>query len=229
MGDALGLRAGGGAIYGRAGQRSHTGLDELILAAMSKQGAQITMTQVEAWAIEGHQFHAQQGDAGTLLDFVAQAYDENRPQFTLRVPNGTVVLPTSISLNFQDQGGTDTHVIVATATNDIGLGTSTVATISAMRRDAPFGNGKCTAASLLTGDSANAPAGVIEILRNIDQFVETAAGRLAGFQWDRDQSSVKPILIGPATMMVYAFGSDGPQGFAEYTWIELDTHKLVEL
>ena len=230
MGDAFGRGGDGGVIYGRAGQRIHTSIDQVIAQAMSKQGANISMDQLEAWAIEGRQYHAQQGDAGTLLSFAETAYDENQPQFSLRVPSGIIVLPTSIDVNFQDSAGTDTQVIVATATNDIGLGTSTSLTISAMRRDNPFGGSRCTAAGIVTGDTANAPAGVIEIVRTVDPFVAASAGRVPGLHWDRSQSSVKPILIGPATLMVYVFATGtAPAGFAEYTWIELETHKLVEL
>ena len=129
------VRGGDGTSLGRAGQRSHAELDQHLPVALSKQGATIVMDQLEAWAIEGRQFHAQQGNAATLVDLVETAYDEDQPQFALIVPSGTIAIPTSISLNFQDQAGTDTHVIVSQTTNDIGTGTSTSLTVSAMRRE----------------------------------------------------------------------------------------------
>ena len=222
------VRGGDGTSLGRAGQRSHAELDQHLPIALSKQGATIVMDQLEAWAIEGRQFHAQQGNAATLVDLVETAYDEDQPQFALIVPSGTIAIPTSISMNFQDQAGTDTHVIVSQTTNDIGTGTSTSLTVSAMRRDAPFG-AKCTANGLYTAN-ASAATGLIEIMRIIDPFVATAAGRLPGYRWDRSQSSVKPVIVGPATFQIHAVSSsDGPEGFAEYTWVELDTHKLVSL
>ena len=222
------VRGGDGTAFGRAGQRSHAELDQILPIALSKQGAMIVMDQLEAWAIEGRQFHAQQGDAATLVDLVETAYDEDQTQFALVVPSGTIAIPTSISMNFQDQAGTDTHVIVSQTTNAIGTGTSTSLTVSPMRRDAPFG-AKCTANGLYTAN-ATAATGLIEIMRIIDPFVATAAGRLPGFRWDRSQSSVKPVIVGPATFQIHAVStSDGPEGFAEYTWIELDTHKLVSL
>ena len=222
------VRGGDGTSLGRAGQRRHAELDQHLPIALSKQGATIVMDQLEAWAIEGRQFHAQQGNAATLVDLVETAYDEDQPQFALIVPSGTIAIPTSISMNFQDQAGTDTHVIVSQTTNDIGTGTSTSLTVSAMRRDAPFG-AKCTANGLYTAN-ASAATGLIEIMRIIDPFVATAAGRLPGYRWDRSQSSVKPVIVGPATFQIHAVSSsDGPEGFAEYTWVELDTHKLVSL
>ena len=222
------VRGGDGTSLGRAGQRSHAELDQHLPIALSKQGATIVMDQLEAWAIEGRQFHAQQGNAATLVDLVETAYDEDQPQFALIVPSGTIAIPTSISMNFQDQAGTDTHVIVSQTTNDIGTGTSTSLTVSAMRRDAPFG-AKCTANGLYTA-TASAATGLIEIMRIIAPCVATAAGRLPGYRWDRSQSSVKPVIVGPATFQIHAVSSsDGPEGFAEYTWVELDTHKLVSL
>ena len=222
------VRGGDGTSLGRAGQRSHAELDQHLPIALSKQGATIVMDQLEAWAIEGRQFHAQQGNAATLVDLVETAYDEDQPQFALIVPSGTIAIPTSISMNFQDQAGTDTHVIVSQTTNDIGTGTSTSLTVSAMRRDAPFG-AKCTANGLYTAN-ASAATGLIEIMRIIDPFVATAAGRLPGYRWDRSQASGKPVIVGPATFQIHAVSSsDGPEGFAEYTWVELDTHKLVSL
>ena len=97
------VRGGDGTSLGRAGQRSHAELDQHLPIALSKQGATIVMDQLEAWAIEGRQFHAQQGDAATLVDLVETAYDEDQPQFALVVPSGTIAIPTSISLNFHDQ------------------------------------------------------------------------------------------------------------------------------
>jgi len=203
------------------------GVDGLAkVAAMTKEGALVTADLALQWALQGRTFHAQQGNAATLVDFVETAYDEDQPQFALTVPTGKTVVPLSISLNFQDQAGTDTHVIVSTTTNDIGTGTSTALTISSMRNDAPHAS-SCGANSLYTGN-ATAATGLIEIARIIDPFVATAAGRLPGYRWDIKDSSVIPVLVGPATLQVHAVSTtDGPQGFGEYIWAEFDTPRLV--
>ena len=208
------------------GQQDAVAEGESILAKGNRQGGTITMDQITMWSIYGHTFHAQQGNAATLVDFVETTYDEDQPQFALRVPTGRVVIPLSIALNFQDQAGTNTHVIVSTTTNDIGNGTSTAATISAMRTDAPHSSG-CVARSLFTGN-ATAATGLIEIARIIDPFVATAAGRLPGFRWNIRDAAAIPVLVGPATLQVHTVATtDGAEGFAEYVWAEFETAKLV--
>lgn len=215
-------------VMGRVGAQPQRNDGDAQSLALSRQGSTITVDQILQWALDGRLFHAQQGDAGTLLDFAATAYDEDRPQFALRVPTGRTVVPLSIALNFQDQAGTDNHVIVSTATNDIGNSTTSVeATISAMRTNAPF-ESSCFARSVYTAN-ATAATGLIEIMRNIDPFIATAAGRLPGFRWDARGSSVIPTLVGPATLMLHIFATgDGPEGFAEYVWAEFETPSLIQ-
>lgn len=194
--------------------------------ALSRQGSVITVDQYLQWALDGRLFHAQQGNAASLVDFVEQAYDEDQPQFAVTVPTGRTIVPLSASLNFQDQAGTDNHVIMSQARADIGAGTSTAATITAMRTNPTF-ESACAAYSLYTAN-ALAATGLIEIARNIDPFVATAAGRLPGFRWDARTSSVIPVLVGPASWIFHVVGSDGPQGFGEYIWAEFETPSLIQ-
>jgi hypothetical protein len=135
-----------------AGQQDSVAEGNPILAKGNRQGAQITVDQLLQWAIDGRTFHAQQGDAATMLDFAETAYDEDQPQFALRVPSGRVVIPLSLNIELEDQAGTNTEIIWSVTTNDIGSGTSTAATISAMRLDSPYTSG-CTARSLYTGNA----------------------------------------------------------------------------
>ena len=72
----------------------------------------ITRDQILEWTLEGRVFHAQQGDAGTLVDFAEVAYDEDQPQWALRVPTARLVIPLRLSLTFQDQAGTDTPQVL---------------------------------------------------------------------------------------------------------------------
>jgi hypothetical protein len=226
MGSGLGLYKT--VAQGQAGQNERYIDGQYGDHAITRQGAVITMDQILAWTIAGRTFHCQQGDAITLVDFVETSYDEDQPQLAIIAPAGTTMIPLSLSFNFQDQAGTNNHVAVSTTTNDIGAGTSTSLTVSSMRRDAPHG-AKCTANSLYTGN-ATAATGLIEIARNIDPFVATAAGRLPGFRWDIKTSSVIPVLVGPATLQVHAYAaSDGVEGFSESVWVEMPTPDLLTL
>lgn len=209
------------------GQQNSVAEGNAILAKGNRQGALVAVDQLLQWAVEGHTFHAQQGDAGTLVDFAETAYDEDQPQFALRVPAGRVVIPLSLVVQFQDQAGTDNHVIWSTTTNDIGSGTSTAATISSMRTDAPLTSG-CTARSLYTGN-ATAATGLIEFARFIDPFALAATSTSIGtYRWSIRTATAIPIIKGPATLQMHTFAtSTAPAGFGEYVWAEFDSATLL--
>jgi hypothetical protein len=193
--------------------------------ALNRQGGLVTVDQLTQWAIEGHTFHAQQGDAQTQLDFAETVYDEDQPQFALRVPTGRVVIPLSLIITLEDQAGTDNLCAWSITTNDIGNGTSTAATISAMRTDAPHSSG-CVARSLYTGN-ATAATGLFEFARFVDPFV-AAAGTQVSYAWNIRDAAAIPILKGPATLQMHISATGtAPQGFGEYVWAEFDAAKLV--
>jgi hypothetical protein len=212
-------------VMGKVGQTGYVGEGLYTDLAASRQGAAVTMDQLLMWALDGHTFHAQQGDAATMLDFAETAYDEDQPQFALRVPTGRIVIPLSLVISLEDQAGTNTEVLWSTTTNDIGNGTSTAATVSAMRRDAPHSS-SCTARSLYTGN-ATAATGLIEIIRWVDPFV-AAAGTLKPYAWNIRTAAAIPILVGPATLQMHICATGtAPAGFGEYIWAEFETPTLV--
>ncbi len=215
-------------FLGLVGQESFRPDGQMREIALNRLGAVITVDQVLQWAMDGRTFHAQQGNAITLVDFVGTTYDEDQPQFALLVPAGKTVVPLSVKLNFQDQAGTDVHVVLGSAQNNIGIGTdSTALTATPMRTDKPH-ESTCDPRSLYT-NNATAAVGLIEIDRIIDPFVATAAGRLPGYRWDIKQSSVVPVLVGPATLILWTYStSDGVEGFGEYVWAEFETPFLVQ-
>jgi hypothetical protein len=171
-------------------------------------------------------FHAQQGDAASRLAWTETAYDEDQPQFALRVPTGRVVIPVSLDITVEIQAGTFTHHIWSTANNDIGNGTSTDLTITAMRSDAPYSSG-CVARSLYTAN-ATAATGLIEVKRFVDPFVFAAAGAPRNLNWDIRKASVIPILVGPATLQMHTHAtSSDAEGYLEAVWVEFETPDLV--
>lgn len=195
--------------------------------AASRTGAAVMVDQVLQWAIEGRLFHAQQGDAATQLDFAETAYDEDQPQFALRVPTGRAVIPVSLVVSLEDRAGTDTLLTWSTATNDIGNGTSTAATISAMRTDAPFSSA-CVARSLYTAN-ATAATGLIEVERFVEPFAAAQGVARMRYEWNLRTAGAIPVLVGPATLQMHLHATTTqPQGFGEYVWAEFETPLLVK-
>jgi hypothetical protein len=92
--------------------------------------------------------------AGTqTTPLTARAYDQDQPEFCLRVPAGTGIWLYRLEVQFEAYAGTDNEIIVWTTTNDVGSGTSTVAdeTPSATNGLSTIA-GNCTARQLYTAN-----------------------------------------------------------------------------
>lgn len=182
----------------------------------------ITKSTILQWKLEGRVFHAQQGDAGTKLNFAETAYDEDQPQFALRVPTNVVMIPLYLGITLEDLTSTENHVIWSATTNDIGNGTSTALTVSNARFGASNPSNLVIARSLYTVD-ATAATGLVELKRWYRPFASAAAtdGFLPeDFLGDILKDTWLPVLVGPATLQHHIYGGAAPQGFGEYFWAE---------
>jgi len=207
---------------GKGGQLETTADSQYGTVAVNRQGAAITQDQVIEWALQGHLYHAQIGDAATAVDFAETAYDEDQPQFALTVPTGRTVIPTSMVVGFEDQAGTNTHIVWSTTTNNIGAGTSTAGTITNMRSDAPF-SATSTAQSLYTAN-ATAATGLKEVIRWVNAFADVNTFVLSRYEWNFRTAGAVPVLVGPATLQLHTVATTtAPVGFMEIAFVELAT------
>lgn len=191
-------------------------------AALGRDRIQITRDSILQWKMDGRVMYVQQGDAGTKVNFAETAYDEDQPEFALLVPTGRVMIPLSLSVTLEDTTGTELHLIWSLTTNDIGGGTSTALTPVNYRRDSLY-SPAVKANSLYTGN-ATAATGLIEVKRWYHAYAQSAVSDTdqTHHRWTIDDPDM-PVVLGPATLQhhVYATGT-APQGFGEYTWVELD-------
>lgn len=216
------------------GEEFRTGLATLAdgiggRGALGRDSAQIVRDAVLAYKLAGRVFFAQQGNAGTKLDFAETAYDEDQPQVALRVPSGVTIIPISLAVTLEDLAGTENHVIWSATTNDIGNGTSTGLTVSNARIGASNPTSLVTARSLYTAN-ATAATGLVELKRWYRPFASAAAtdgGKPEDYLADILRDSWLPILVGPATLQAHIYGGTAPQGFGEYQWIELATGDIT--
>lgn len=195
-------------------------------AALATDSVLITRDSILQWKLEGRVFYVQQGNAGTKLDFAETAYDEDQPQFALRVPEGIVCIPMSLSLTIEDIEGTANHIIWSTTTNDIGAGTSTTLTPVNYRRDNAYAAG-CKTNSLYT-NNATAATGLVEVKHWYHPFASAAVTDgtdLHHHVWTINDPDM-PILIGPATLQLHAYAATAPDCFGEYTWVEMPAAEL---
>lgn len=202
---------------------------QLMAPALTRQGSLITQDWILQQILEGRGFTTQIGDAATLVDFVETAYDEDQPQFALRVPSGVTVIPLELHIALQDAPGTDNLIVLSTTTNDIGDGTSTALTASPLRAGGSVPEASlCTPNSLYTGN-ATAATGLREFLRKVFPFADEADTLPYEVEWSIKRNATVPILIGPATLQAHIVATtDGPQGFLDFSWIELPTPDLVK-
>jgi hypothetical protein len=209
--------------------RTKASTADLAPAALANDCVAITRDSILQWKMEGRVFYAQQGDAGTKLNFAEAAYDEDQPQFALRVPQGVVCIPVAMNIVVEDLVSTENHIIWSTTTNDIGV-TSTKATILTpvnYRRDS-LRSPMCAADSLYT-QNATAATGLIETHRWYHPFASAAVTdtkAISDHMWTIEDPDM-PILVGPATLQMHCYGATvGPQGFGQYSWIEFTTEEL---
>jgi len=207
--------------------RSPSSIGNLEPAALAKDRVLITRDSILQWKLEGKVFYAQQGDAGTKVAFVITAYNEDQPTFALTVPEGILCIPLALNITLEDLAGTENHIIWSTTTNDIGGGTSTDLAPVNYRRDNLFAPA-CKAYGIYSGN-ATAATGLIEVHRWYRPFAssDVADGTdLHHYRWTINDPDM-PILLGPATIQhhIYGTGTD-PEGFGEYTWVELDAAEL---
>jgi hypothetical protein len=211
---------------GLGGQLGTTADSQYGTIAVNRQGGVITQDQIIEWAVQGHMYHAQIGDGATAVNFAETSYDEDQPQFSITVPSGRTVIPCSMVVEMQDQAGTDTHIVWSTTTNNIGAGTSTSATITNMRSDAPFSAGS-TAQSLYTAN-ATAATGLKEVIRWVNAFADVNTFVLARYEWNIRTAGAVPVLVGPATLQLHAVATGtAPVGFMEMTFIDLASADVV--
>ena len=205
--------------------RSASSIGNAESAALAIDRVLINRDSILQWKLEGKVFFAQQGNAGTKLDFAETAYDEDQPQFAIRVPEKTICIPLSLNLLFDTIAGTGNYIFWSTTTNDIGAGTSTALTPVNYRRDNLFAPA-CKANSLYTGD-ATAATGLIEIKRWLNPYAEAddETDYSNKFCFTINDPEM-PIIMGPATLQLHAYGATKLQGFGEYTWIELNAAEL---
>jgi len=136
---------------------------------------------------------------GTRLAFTETAYDEDQPQLALRMPEGTLMIPLMLNVNYEIVPGTASHLIWSTTTNDIGDGTSTELAVVNYRRDNKYA-ATVKARSKYTAN-ATAATGLIEVRRFYHPYAAAAVtdAEPKHMPWSINDPDM-PVLLGPATI-----------------------------
>lgn len=191
----------------------------------TRDGANFAANWMEALAQEGRIVGANMGTVTTPLTFLATA--ANRPDAWIRVPSGTTILPLLAVVVIEAAAGTVTEIDVRIASNDIGNGTSTAASVGpqGLRTDLPFVSG-CTARQLATADTT-AETTPLSIYRRTFARADEAGIAHRGIEVTRELMGF-PVLVGAATWELFiAATTTQATGFVVMTWAEVPSTSVT--
>ncbi len=188
-----------------------------------REGSMSFVDFTNKMAAAGRVFNANFGTVATQLTFLAQA--ANRPDFWIRVPSSTTIIPVACNIALGAMAGTVTTIDMRIASNDIGNGTSSAASIGPlnMRTDQPLAGGgaagNCTARQLATADTT-AETSPQTIWKNVAIRADDAGGPQQDWHTTRDQMGY-PFLVGAGTWECFIWATTTQAtGYATMTWIE---------
>jgi hypothetical protein len=166
------------------------------------------------------------GGAGTVLD-------QDQPEALIAVPAGTSIMLNRVAVQCQTPllaTDADEAEILIGVDKDVAAtdGTSTVETPMSLRTDAPNAS-VCTCKSAYTGDITAAPTLDIELARKVitGDMNGTPANALWGLLDLVYEPKVAPIIVGPASVMVYFGGTVATKGFAQIQWAEFTSSTVT--
>lgn len=194
----------------------------------TRTGAAYVLPEFEALAYLGRVFAANMGSVTTPLTFLTTA--ANRPDAWIRVPSGTTIIPVQANIVLETSTGTATEIDVRIASNDIGNGTSSAATVGpqSTRTDAPV-TSLCTARQLATADTTAETTPISVYRRTFGPVSDTTTpgGLQRGIDATREIMGF-PICVGPATWEIFiAATTTQATGFVIMQWAEIPSTWLV--
>ena len=154
---------------------------------------------------QGRMFGAAFGGVTTPIATAATtAIAAKRPMAWLRIPNGSVVVPSKIGFVVKASGATTQgEAVIAITTNDVGDGTSSAGTTQPINLNTGSSlTSLCSTRQLATAD-VTLETGYLELKR----FTWAASAVNQDFSWRAGDDGDPPTLRGPATLAVYIGGN----------------------
>ena len=145
-----------------------------------------------------------------------------RPQAWMTIPNGTLVIPTSVRIVVESAGATTQgEISLCSTTNDVGNGTSAAGTSGALNTNTGSTITSLAVPRQLATADVTAETGLLEHARFIFQTsigVTTTSPQI--FTWPAPGNSDElPFLRGPASWLVY-IGGNAVNFYAQFKWVE---------
>lgn len=167
----------------------------------------------------GRMVTANFGTVVTQLTFLTQA--TNRPDFWIRVPSGTAIIPFVAGYALGAITGTVTTIDMRIAQNDIGVGTSSAPSVAptSLRTDGLY-TPVSTARQLATADTT-AETNPLTIYKKTINTAGAAGNDAAASGVITNEMMGHPLLIGAATWECFIWATTNQAtGYAWMTYVE---------
>lgn len=206
---------------------------------LNARGDTVVIPSLQQWALEGRVWQVTVGTLSTPIvgGGAGTVLDPNQPELIADIPGGTVVVPINVRMDLQ--AGVPTadvdefealFAIDRVAINGAVGATGTKETPFNLRTDI-IGGPATRVTSAITSDISADPTLSMELAHPVIIAVVDVSATPADTRWspmlflDWDPS-VKPFVVGPATLVLYAGGTIATDLFASIVWAEFTTKEL---
>lgn len=193
----------------------------------TRDGAIFTSDWLQALIIEGRGFCAGIGllSAGEALPVAV--ITTLRPMLWLRVPTGTTIIPFYGGIQVEDTGATGAfEALIGYDATDVGNGTSDAADYGPVNLRAGGGatRGVIARQEAAADVSADPDCDLWRVWKAEDNAATPATAGPSNFEWT---PAVRPVLVGPASLLMYIGSSAAPIVTAQLQWVEFATEEIV--
>ncbi len=207
--------------------------------AITRRGEQIVMPWFQEWIDKGRVYQDAPSTVATGLTVATTTYVATTPVWMLDVPQGTTVVPLSVSMH---QVGTIAGGIIKVimSADRVARYSSGGTAKTPVNLKIGGGNGvngpRASVASVYTGATAGAVTSHIEL---DTAFINPDVGAGSGiasnvgtqvnapqsvFEWPRNDKEPMPQLVGPASWLIHTFAATTNATWSfRICWIELDS------
>lgn len=191
----------------------------------TRDGALFTSDWFQALIIEGRGFCAGIGllSAGEALP--AAVITTLRPMLWIRVPTGTTIIPFYGGIQVEDTGATGAfEALIGYDATDVGNGTSDAADFGPVNLRLGGRGTSCVARQEATADvGADPDADLWRVWKAEDNAATPATAGPSNFEWVPRPS---PVLVGPASLLMYIGSGAAPIVTAQFQWAEFASDEI---
>ena len=202
-----------GVVNQRSPSRSNEGVEAE--ARFTRDAALVSQDWRFALAMEGRAYVVNYGTPGSVITG-ATSITAAQPLINLDIPTNTSVIPVMFNITATAASGTVTNLLLRGATNLVGAGTSSGATVTPTNTNQNSGNTSACTARQAYSANGTAPTGVFDLF-TYNMLAASASPSSAIWM-----PVVPMVLVGPASINGYTTATTtAPNIVAQLWYIEL--------